>query len=713
MGHAQCNPTLASESEGGAGLSLDARAVRCEYRYCQHCRHEWPARHASCPLCARWLGDRPLQRTEWQIVPTAEPLADLQGYERVGASAVILRVVSDALANDALAFIAAALRDALAAEHVCRVPERGWLSWTVGDLRHAFLEAQEIERRLAAAVQRLEAGPHALGRLRWGIWLDQYVLPFTANQRPRIAPPTDGAIFSFEPDNLLLCSATVYEAVRAWEHFVCIPRRLLSGEEVSGYRLLGHKRPSAHDHAGAAETSPFVGREEELRFLASCLSRSRAEHERAAIIARAGTGKTRLIREWRRRHPDLRVLIANFSLFGGDLVSFAAQLAELPNDRLTDATLRDAVLSRIAAEEVDALVLDDLHWADEESMAFLARLLDAMASRPLLVLLVARPSGWAMIEALAPARIHELAPLPPAITAELAARLSGAGRVAALAAERSGGSPLFVEHFLAWAAETHYDGAGHAPRTLHEVVAARITHLSESRLAAARRGLQRRSAWEAQELARELERIESEIGLWLDRLETGDYGDRIEAARHLSQLERLDLDLFVARTLAGTPRARSSRLGEAIERLLVGSAGEILADLTERAVREDAAERANILREAERAADAVARRYDWPLAAAFYALAVQLAEPARATDLARRLADCRRHLGTASATEDSLDLEASPAVDGVRLPDVWLQLGERFGAARYFRRAAEAAEAINDPALAARARDRASGVAGQ
>lgn len=75
---------------------------------------------------------------------------------------------------------------------------------------------------------------------------------------------------------------------------------------------------------------------------------------------------------------------------------------------------------------------------------------------------------------------------------------------------------------------------------------------------------------------------EIEIGLWLDRLEAGDYADRIEAVRYLVQLERLDCEIFVISMLAGRPRPRSSRLREAIERLLIGSADQILADLKRR-----------------------------------------------------------------------------------------------------------------------------------
>ena len=198
---------------------------------------------------------------------------------------------------------------------------------------------------------------------------------------PAISDLTAKAIFKFEPDNLFLCSDALYEVNRHWENFVCIPRRLLNDQEQHGYRLLGHKRPSALDHAEAGDASSFVGRDEEVSFLTACYEQSRVTHARAALIADAGSGKTRLVKEWRRQHPDLRVLAANFSLFGGDVVSFAGQLANLPPDRITTETLLGAVLARVETEHIGVLVLDDLHWADCESKAFIGRLLDTLSPK--------------------------------------------------------------------------------------------------------------------------------------------------------------------------------------------------------------------------------------------------------------------------------------------------------------------------------------------
>lgn len=693
---------------------LCARPIVCRYRYCPTCRREWPARDASCPTCRRWLGEQPLERTEWRIAPPRRESPPSTGYEVIAAGAVVLRLIANDAAHVPIQAIAVMLREELQhgkTSSSCPVPERGWLVWTKEGLRPAFLQALEIAGRLTASLRRLEQNLPLAGRFRWGIWLDQYVLPCGRDGTPIISDVAAQAIFHFEADDRLLCSEALYEANRHWEHFVCVPRQLSSGGDGYGYRLLNHKRPSALDHAEAADASPFVGRDDELARLAVWSRESRTAQTRAALIAEAGSGKTRLIKEWQRRHPELRMLAASFSLFAGDLVSFASQLAKLPYP-ITADTLCRAIGMRIATDPIDALVLDDLHWADEESVAFLKRLLDILSPRAIFVLLVTRPSGRAVLASLRPLVALELAPLSSRAALELAHQLIGPGRMASMAARRSKGNPLFVTQFAAWAAETGDPGSGaDAPHNLHQVIAARIAHLSAVRLAAIRQKLQWGSSLDHHACQQELDRLEGEIGLWLDRLETGDYGDRIEATYHLMSLERVDSEIFLASTLAGKPRARSSRLREAIDRLLAGSAKPLLAALKRRAINANDAEKANILLEAQRAATVLAGRYSWRLAAGFYELARRLAEPRQQDDFAHRLADCRRRYskrpaGTPTAI-GTLDIEAHPAVDALRLPDVWRQLALRYDAPDYFRRAADAADAIHDQALAAWARQHA------
>jgi hypothetical protein len=180
------------------GHGLRARPMKYKYRFCPRCRREWPSDHKSCPECVHWLGDQPLERTEWQLVPAARGPSRPAGYEQIGASAVVLRVVSERLPNGWLAELAGVIKNILLAtddSSQCAVEEHGWLVWSTGGLRRAFLQGLAIEQRLATALTRLDDILHYAARFRWGIWVDQYVLPVDQNGAPAIADITARAIF--------------------------------------------------------------------------------------------------------------------------------------------------------------------------------------------------------------------------------------------------------------------------------------------------------------------------------------------------------------------------------------------------------------------------------------------------------------------------------------------------------------------------------------
>jgi hypothetical protein len=688
---------------------LDVRAVPYKYRYCPRCRREWPAKHKSCPECVHWLGEQPLQRTEWQLAPANISPLGPKRYELVGASALMLRLVcGQPPTEEHVAEMTGVIREILAvANHgaTCEVAGHGWLVWTMEGLREAFCLGCEVERRLVASLPRLESVLLHGASIRWGVWTDQYVLPFSRPAYPVVEDVTAHAIFNFEPDNILFSSEAIYRINRRWEHFVCAPHRLLGDQEDYGYRMIGRKRPSALDHAEVKHVSPFVGREHQLSIVDDCW-RQADRSRKLAIVAEAGSGKTRLIEEWRARHPEIRVITANFSLFGGDVESFAGQLAELPLDRLDCDALVQAVVNRIHRDKIEILVLDDIHWAGTAGLAFVRELLGALSTSPPFVILASRPSGRERLRTLQPSIELKLRPLSSSGTKELARRLIKSKAVATATAARSKGNPLFIEQFAAWAAETNFQGGESGPRNLHQVIAARIAHLSDVRIKDIQRRLRWGRSWERQGVNDELGRLEVEIGLWLDRLETGDYADRVEAARHLVQLERLDYEIFITSMLAGRPRSRSSRLREAIERLLVGSADQILVDLKRRAVR-TSGDKENVSREAQRVGDVLFGVFNWSLAREFYELAYPVAPSWQTENIARRLDQSRLHSRKAIENDSEVyavaaerNLEEKPNVDALSLPYIWTELARRHSCVRYFALAAEAAEVINDQGLA-------------
>jgi hypothetical protein len=387
--------------------------------------------------------------------------------------------------------------------------------------------------------------------------------------------------------------------------------------------------------------------------------------------------------------------------------SFASQLAELPLERLDEAALIEAIVARLRRERVKALVFDDLHWAGPGGIDFLRQLIATLTPAHVLVILATRPSGRDLAERLAPTFELTLYPLPVSAVKELAGGLASSATVANAAARRSHGNPLFIEQFVAWAAETSFTGGQDGPRSLHQIIGARIRHLLKDRMEDVRLRWRWGGSWQRQLVQEELDQLEREIGLWLDRLETGDYSDRVEAARHLNQLERLEYEIFILNVTAGRARPRSSRLREAIERLLIGSASEILTDLKQRAVKAIGADKENVAREAQQAGDVLFDARDWCLANDFYQLALSGTLGER-SEIAQRLSESRLH-SQAAVMEDGevysahpqQNLEQKPSVDALDLPYVWAALGRRFHSSNYFLRAGEAAEAIHDAALAA------------
>jgi hypothetical protein len=685
--------------------SLCAEAISHGYRFCPDCRREWPAKTVNCPTCLRWLGAEPSQRVEWQIAPERVRTIPGADYELFAATAFILRLVGDTFSKEALEKLAPFLRDLLgqATSPFCSVCRSGWLLYAANGPRPAFQAAEKFRASLEAWLPKL--GRTVNARVRWGLWLDQYVLPLDSDGIPALPPATAAAIFDFEPENIFLSSEPIYRATRHWENFVAVPRRLSDEKESHGYRFTGHKKP-ATSQKEASDAVPFVGRHAEMEILDQLLCQSRTAPIRAAVIAPAGSGKTRLIGEWSKRRSQTRVLAGSFSLFAGDLLSFVGQLVTLP-ERLDPQSLLSTVLRRISEEDVQALIVDDLHWADEPSGDFVHALLDSLSTRPMLVLLVSRPSGLDLVNTLAPQVEFRLEPLPKGTAEELARRLLDTDQLAAAAAVRSAGNPLFVVQFAAWAKETGYEGGASGPWSLSELVAARIAYLATTRVAAIDRRVRWGPVWDRDSAVEEADKIETEIGSWLDRLETGDYGTRTEVARHLIALEALDFELFMIRTLAGKPRPRSGRLKEAIERLLLGSVEEIWHDLEERARNADPAEKINLIHEAERAGECAFDVYQWRVAERFFALAMALGGEQATSRNRERWEECRRRGGADSDTPaiaKPADTTRQPAVDARRLPEIWLALGTRHERAAYLRRAAEAARAINDVPLEALAK---------
>ncbi|SFN14177.1 Transcriptional regulatory protein, C terminal [Actinomadura madurae] len=264
---------------------------------------------------------------------------------------------------------------------------------------------------------------------------------------------------------------------------------ILAQAPALGAEEAPRSRPVLRPAPGPRERAAFVGRAEELARLGDAARAAEAGRAAVALVGGdAGMGKTALAERFARRLAErgwtcawgrapetggapaawpwaelLRELAAAAPPAAGP----AERLGPLLDDAVTGPGDADVSTGRfrlhlavgdylagVAETAPLLLVLDDLHWADEETLALLVRLAGRLRDRPVLLLATFRqtevPDGLAAaLAALArhePVRI-ELGGLSPADVAVLVRGTCDtdlADAELAAIAERTGGNPFFT-----------------------------------------------------------------------------------------------------------------------------------------------------------------------------------------------------------------------------------------------------------------------------
>ena len=217
----------------------------------------------------------------------------------------------------------------------------------------------------------------------------------------------------------------------------------------------------------------LVGRDEEARRLQAALAAAGAGRGSAVFLAgEAGIGKSRLVREMVRAAGECGLtVLAGRAVAGGAPTPFRPVLGRLipewrppppaPGEEspvfLGEAVLR--LLRALAPRAGCVLVLEDLHWADQETLALLEYLADNLAAERVLCLATLRDEGGeaaALASALAARGSAALLPLgrldPVAMADMTRACLDAADLPDALhefVAGRAEGIPFLVEEVLA------------------------------------------------------------------------------------------------------------------------------------------------------------------------------------------------------------------------------------------------------------------------
>lgn len=235
-----------------------------------------------------------------------------------------------------------------------------------------------------------------------------------------------------------------------------------------------------------AERATFVGREPELDRIRAAWRRVESGTGPTQVVllaGEAGIGKSRLAARF----------AAEASATGAAVLYGACEeQALVPYEPFCEAVGspaadREEIESRLAATAAGGpavLVLDDLHLADRNTLALLARVARGAAGERLLVLGAYRDAdavGTPLLGAIADLRRDcdvERVPVEGLSPEEVSTLLDGAadpGRIH----DRTDGNPFFVRELARHLAERR-DGAEEVPESVSDVVLARVSRLSRA-----------------------------------------------------------------------------------------------------------------------------------------------------------------------------------------------------------------------------------------
>ncbi len=170
------------------------------------------------------------------------------------------------------------------------------------------------------------------------------------------------------------------------------------------------------------------------------------------------------------------------------LLGFEGVLSDVDSARARDEATRALLVfaAGVARRRPLAVVLSDLHWADDTVLDVVSALLEGNARLPFVVLATARPSlaeRWSPPEGGHHSVVVHLDPLGREASAELLRCLAG-DRMATLddavvddVLDRASGNPFFLEELVSWLEGTR---PTELPDTLRGLVAARLDRLTRT-----------------------------------------------------------------------------------------------------------------------------------------------------------------------------------------------------------------------------------------
>lgn len=256
-------------------------------------------------------------------------------------------------------------------------------------------------------------------------------------------------------------------------------------DPTPAWRLDGIADMSVSPSRAAA---PLIGRESEVAMIVSALTSASQRGSVFAILAEAGVGKSRLLEEIRARAGDVVWLASECVSYGSGTAyrpyvallrrfiaaksepTLAAEAASIvaamtagplsdesiPPEALRRRLQNDvaALLEKVATHRPVALVIEDVHWADQSSIDLTEAIIRQCAALTLTVVVTGRPEAREVAERLASPEagtIVDLSPLSERQTTSLLTAILGGPPPKALedlVAERTAGNPFFTEEIV-------------------------------------------------------------------------------------------------------------------------------------------------------------------------------------------------------------------------------------------------------------------------
>jgi class 3 adenylate cyclase len=300
------------------------------------------------------------------------------------------------------------------------------------------------------------------------------------------------------PANEILIGDLTYRLVRGAVEVEDVEPLELKGkaERVPAFRLVTVS--DATEGFERRQDAPMVGREREMATLTSAFQRAveEASCRMATVVADAGVGKSRLVREFTESLAERANVVRGRCLPYGEGITFwplleaareaaiiepddapdvaRAKLAALTGDEAVTARLASAIglsgeqfpvaetfwaarrfLEALARERPVVVVIDDIHWAEQTFLELITHLVETVEDASVLLLCTSRHDllehhpDWAMGPK--DERIV-LQPLTDAHAAQVVSGLLGEAGIAGEVQERvvkaAEGNPLFVEQLL-------------------------------------------------------------------------------------------------------------------------------------------------------------------------------------------------------------------------------------------------------------------------